>query len=920
MLADSLSKDGSVQIKQFFHPLIHKTAHTISCSIMSSSDSIDKTAKSRNRVSIACTICRKKKIKCDGQIRCLHCVSANKDCIYPETTVRRTRTKEPKKVDKAQSMKILDTRLAKLESLILNLAGKLETINDGKSIAMKLESQLEAENGDSESESSTNENDMPLESGFLFKKGTSPEKPDKLPYDPGNKSFSIEKYYGIHSTFHIFSHKSIAWIKTKLTPKDAVFVTPLENLPTVFSACSKAYTNLWTEPHGTSKVLLQEGIFPDNPNLVGQLLQLFDSIFLAGFLVDAKYVEELTNIYYSNKGILLSAPKRSLRYSELLIMNVAISLCISVAINKRMYSNTESSASSASSNNSTFSCFPAINAMELDDLIKIQDELFKDAIYYYARISVISDGIRTIQAILLLIIYLETSLVVCDVNYILSSVAVRFAQEIGLHRFESFSHLPEDDRTYRRRLWWFCQYFDMEICYRIGKPPLVNDADVSTFGEKDTDLIFLKVHKDRVKPGSGNILAEIVENKLVHTYIGHYTILLTRIRSRSYKELFSATVQYNSFRSILKTLTKINSDMKKLLEGMDIRLRPRFYNDPEFKERLEAVPNYMNGANLDCAKENVYAIQLSYFLHLMTINKLPFQMASPDHDENCRDSIQFRNLSLDSSRTILNIVLTIDRHNYPLSFLNWILFFPFAAFLNLLGNCINHPNSPESMRDVSLLIDTSVSFFAHNNRYAEESNNSSSKIYHQRESLCDLSVRIMLKIMIKIMEAHLNIEILKENSFLQSHLSAVETDYPDLYNRVKKDVVSHRINGDNTPSGSMKYNAPGIDTSKWSYGTSGYVTINTGQPPNYNTYMNASPSGLTPESRRQPSLSNILQTPEFVYNDQSKYPSVPNQAGSFNLSNDQFLKDGYSLDSDPVKGYFPSKYDDLPNYFFDNGL
>ena len=128
---------------------------------------------------------------------------------------------------------------------------------------------------------------------------------------------------------------------------------------------------------------------------------------------------------------------------ELLVMNVALLLCISREQDIRRQRHSKSHLSRK--------VRPALDKLTLLDLQRMQDACWTTS----------------------------------KTNYIMISVAVRLAQEVGLHRFESFEFLSENERNQRRRLWWFCQYFDMELCYRAGRPPLVNYLDVSTFSEND---------------------------------------------------------------------------------------------------------------------------------------------------------------------------------------------------------------------------------------------------------------------------------------------------------------------------------------------------------------------------------------------------------------------------------------------------
>ena len=43
-------------------------------------------------------------------------------------------------------------------------------------------------------------------------------------------------------------------------------------------------------------------------------------------------------------------------------------------------------------------------------------------------------------------------------NYTIITVTIRFAQEIGLHRAETYNNLDLEEATKRRKIWWFCYF------------------------------------------------------------------------------------------------------------------------------------------------------------------------------------------------------------------------------------------------------------------------------------------------------------------------------------------------------------------------------------------------------------------------------------------------------------------------------
>lgn len=779
------------------------------------------TTKKRDRISKACQFCRSKKIKCDGATPCSHCkTSNNSQCFYPSNTERKPRTKKSvSKSSKSQNVGELEDRLGRLESLLSTLTDKMVpggSSNGFNSISGPVidTPQMQSvgsksSDGYDESEDSSKEfsggdyldrNLTNTAYSDTFKRNPDPpstqygKTDDENGYDDTKEDSNIaqvfhisDHYYGSHSNFNIFSNKSLEWIFTKLPKQDSELLTPMGNLPIMFNLCLRTFKEVWFAPRSNDEELkrrLVEGWFPEDQSLVFDLIDCFDGIFLASDLCDSQSVRELFRTYYLNKKE--PNPNR-FKFSELLIMNISLALCISSVIDKRM----STTSNTDNSNGRT----PNLFAYSTGDLIHLQTRFFSSSIYYYDMINVMSDGIKTIQAILLLIIYLETSWVKSTVNYILASIAVRFAQEIGLHRAESFVDLPLEEANFRRKIWWFCEYFDMEVCYRNGKPPLINPADVSTGNSKDIVDTMVKNNipvnqsQGRLDELDPVLLSFILENKGFNSYIGHFLSVLTRIRAKSYSCLFSASSCNQSFKSIVNNINEINSDMFSMAEAISPSLKPRFYNDPDFNSSLIFSKQIHSGPY---SIEIALTFHLTYFTHFMTVNRLISQIDNIEYKLKNREVLKFRNLALDSTRTILHIIRKLDRNSTPFSCINWSIFYPFGAFLTLLSNCLNRPQLAETADDINLLVDVSVNFFAFqldNLNMNKALNSEVCKIYNQRESVSFIICTLMLNIGMRIIDSESDYNFVEDNSRIRGYLKNCEEVFPELFKRNKNTVV-----------------------------------------------------------------------------------------------------------------------------------
>lgn len=835
----------------------------------------------RHRVSKACVVCRQKKIKCDGQVPCKHCANSNRPCEYPAKTGRGLRV--GKRSSNLESMRLLDTRLARLELLISNLTSKLE-LPAGGSILPDLNvavSDDEIKKEEDEEDDDTSESNSASKDGDEYVQSFGVVESNNVVQESfQTSSFSIEQCYGVHSAFHIFSDKSMDYIRQRVGTDDPDITMPMENLPIFINICKRSHNFLWQEPHvmfDRTNHRQRDGIYIHNKPLITELLGLFGQIYLASFLCDEKEIQALLENLYFAKTSSPETPRH--KYSDLLAINASLVLCITTVVNSRIESDRVRVLET-----------PAIRATSTEDLIKLQDTVFINSIYYYGRVCVISEGIRTIQAILLLVIFLETTLVSSHINYVLASNAVRFAQEMGLHRCESFAHLSEEEQAFRRRIWWFCQYFDMEVCYRYGKPPIVNDNDVTTLTEKDRGYGV----GDPCVGLTPNDMTKIVKDRLFHIYSGNYLLKLTQIRSKSYKELFTAGVSYDSYASIATTVNRINNEMEKLAESMDPRVRPLFHSDPNFSAHVQ---QFMSTFLHPTMVYNVITFQMAYFLHLMSVNRLPSQISLDLLTKAHNDGLHFRHVSSESARTLLKLAIELDHHKYPTSLVDWDIIFPMAAYLNLIANCVNYPHHPEALNDLQLLRRFCIKAHGSLSLFLDTSN---SRIFYQRVCLCDLILRITLRLAIKVLETEIGVQVLEKDPELRVLLTSMRSEYPDIYLGFRQSVASRMEEYQRGKLVSSMLHSSllsGTAGSQFKFGATGYVIIGTNLP------------GLTPEDRRMPSISNLLRT-------ESK-PPPPANPNTFSdiMEFAKFLDtdDSYWQQNSPGLG-------ELPNYFFDNGL
>ncbi|PSK37147.1 hypothetical protein C7M61_003574 [Candidozyma pseudohaemuli] len=851
----------------------------------------------RDRVAKACATCRKKKIKCNGKNPCDHCKNLSLPCEYPNNKPRKSRSKV--------LLEMLQNRLDRLELLMhkmIDQMGGMESRNvpspahdirpsaDTLSTSSELPS-LDASFKDEDVESQTFQSN-----GLVAKRTNGTLLPEKRPRDTffqqaksilsktidesseeTQRPHQILQYKGLHSGIvYIFSSQSIEWIKSRLRPEDHNIVTPFQTLLFYFNAWKQLFLSVWTDVKTYPKEdvkKLKEGVYPHDKQLTFELLKQYDCITLADFICPVEEVRALFVKYYANK-LCPKLKKYRFSYSEFMLMNLSLAISISVAIDQKSTDVVTPGLSEC----------PKLESMTIELLATLQEEMFLNSVFYFHTISAVSEGMVTIQALLLLATHLETTWVITDVNYSFVSMALRYAQEIGLHRFETFQHLPEEERNARGRLWAAVQCFDVEISHRTGKPPSVNMVDVSTLTPMDPWHVPSLLSTNEVKKLQLQCGAK--RYSLEEIYVHFYVYKLSQLRAFSYFQLFSATVKYDSLKSIQDIVSLLNNELDSFLNEMKEEYRPRHYYEPQFNSAIE---RFFNDRKMTRADDSLLSLHLTFFYQLMTINKVPSQI-EPNEGTLPYENTGYRKLSLDSARTILHIMRGVNRRCLPFFGLNWMIYYPFVAAMNLLAKIFNHSDDEDSYKDLQLLIDLSMNFFNH---YSQQASQPSTRLLYLRSHLIDTLVRILLRICIKVFESTTGYDLLSGNPALRAHLEHVEKEFPQFYTKINDstDLVNLMNCMHNTHEVKFREHkyTPLYDTSSNASNQEGFT------PTYMENFESQSPR------KNDPTLSNIIHPVDF--------PSV----------RESDRKD-FNIDDDFLLAAVNQDFLTIPNFFFDNGL
>ncbi|KAM9911080.1 hypothetical protein OXX69_003846 [Metschnikowia pulcherrima] len=791
-----------------------------------SDDSQDYSKHSqKKRIRVACNNCRKKKIKCDGENRCMNCeIAQEPECVYDEK-ISKPAHKKARLSKSDEILTFLNARLDRLEGLIESVAAG--TLNAGdlradfSSRKAKKQQSPVTEDEDEESRNASHDDGEETSSPSC--------SAAEMPSHTGKQN---ELYLGNHSFFSILSKSSLNWMKSHLSEENAQLLVPLINLPFVFENKTKSFVNMWYESKSFNHAQHLERMkapFPrKREEAMFELVHKYASkCNTVSILCSSEEVETSLKKYYSHA-------RRELSITQLFKLCSAVLICLSEAMDHSMDAGSPDSCDSASrASSSTFT---------LSALGTLRDDILEVCMGYYYQLSIRGHGLETVKAMLFFAVFMAKCCESPEVLHMVLTTAIRKALEMGLHRIETYRTCTREDFDIKILVWKTACYFDMEICFRSGRPPLINYNDTS---EELRDSFSMH---------------NILNTAYSLPFLKHYDQIF-ELRLETYNRLFSARADTKTFDALKSNVDYLNQKMFNLLAHMDPDHRPYFYNQPGFHQ-VSILDNI--------EEEHIMTARLTFFLNMMTINRLPMMFAFPNVSAEVLQV--YRNLSLNSARSIMYMLKNYHAAGSERPASLWITFFPLISVIHLSAACMAEPKSPDAHADLTLIIETCETWF---NRKMTSGRFSSVKF--DMSILLQVLVKSVSRIAISIFEMNTGIDILAKNDKLKELFDSPKKFIPELFGT----------------SEDLKKSIPLLFESKSPF-----------------------PSDGTPGSHSSPcSLSNIvdggISTPH-----NTAHPNYTPTSGMKNGAVDYGNSDGAASFSG-IESMLFDQIDQFPNFFFD---
>lgn len=675
----------------------------------------------RLRIPRLCDNCRRKKVKCDGAESCQNCINYKVSCMYTHVPKRRSpTTAHDSNVSGTPNKKLKTGRKDELEARVSNVESLLAKIWDQVSGKLLLLAQHQLSPlviPDHHHFTTTTSPpmtpgasvlDKPQETESHADHPLNPDLLEEMTLFEKNNSIVVEfdkspHYFGAHSSFSIFSPKGIKWISSK--SQDPELIRYYRYFIITSQKRTISMYKVWTDSLNASELKA----LPSQEVLETFLKAIATN--LTYYVNDIDH-DHIINLHqrYSNKEIL--------RNSEYLLLNVIF--CLGVTVIVDLYKLSPQLTQPFSS-----------TQIDTQELCRILKDCYKNCVFYYQRIAVVGGGgIDAIQALLLFLKYGDLSFN-NHPHYMVSSTLIRFAQEAGLHRCESYMGMKTEDALKRLSLFVQCYIVDRYASLQSGKPPILHDEDISSVNSKALKNYWFEKHLDQnfwefniqdyleslgqnLKPKTQlelqsrqMLLKSKVDDFLRNPpntfsclhYWGFLNLELSEISSKLYKQLFSATL----------LIGKTPKDVEQIVSSLNMDLRnwktscPDFFNQNLTTENL--TPNdIFNTGSKGVILSEVLLMQFQYLFITMTINRMTSKTSwvPLDNIKRPNENSNSMDICVESAKRIIELAHSVTTR-IP-QFAKTISFYPFCSAIVLFCSCLQDPTSPSVKDNVKLMV------------------------------------------------------------------------------------------------------------------------------------------------------------------------------------------------------------------------
>ncbi|CAK7274198.1 hypothetical protein SEPCBS119000_006048 [Sporothrix epigloea] len=653
----------------------------------------------RRRIARACDMCRKKKIKCDGNMpSCSHCLRYKTKCIFTQVEKKRSPPKGAKYIEG------LENRLLRMESL-LRLSGLLDEEDSATDLGTlerrlaekRRESQLTSQahsspssptqaviRNDSISRSSTRSpksdnqrethgvkssakentgerqgNDNKGGSGgggsCVMGKKRSLSTPDQA---KARKEEEVEalselmcslvtnhegetRYIGSSSGFSIFSPKGMQWINERTG--DDSFQQMVSNV----SMDDNKWVN-W-KPEIFSDIF-RRPIFrplPPKPEALSLLKDFFENFNCMFPLFHQPTFMHLVERQYSENPYEGSGWWASL--------NVALAIAHRLRVMSNLVPQEEDNKAWA---------------------------YLKNAMAVFTELAMRNTDLLSVQALIGMALFMQGT-PNPQPTFLLIAAAIRLSHSIGLHKKGTGFNLNPIEIEQRKRVFWIAYMLDKDLCLRSGRPPAQDDDDMN-----------VELPNEDPADNIGNIPLGDGKGKM---NLFRVMCEFALIESKVYKRLYSTKATKQTVGELLNTIGELDQELEDWKDSIPIDFRP------EHEIRASHTPlilhivmlhftyyNCLTTIHRMCVHHGYWTSRLSNYaiqgLNAKPLNPRVYSSAA---------------LCVSSARASISLLRYIPQGDFACVWL--ILYFSVSALVTLFGNTLQNPVDPRARSDTRLM-------------------------------------------------------------------------------------------------------------------------------------------------------------------------------------------------------------------------
>ncbi|KAG0259367.1 hypothetical protein BG011_002675 [Mortierella polycephala] len=196
----------------------------------------------------------------------------------------------------------------------------------------------------------------------------------------------------------------------------------------------------------------------------------------------------------------------------------------------------------------------------------------------------------SIQALLLMVIYRFTSAKSGGRVWVMLGMAIRMAQDLGMHRNSARWHLPPLETEIRKRLWWACYIMDRWVSACMGRPLAIDDIDCDVDYPSAVEQDWTSPDGNSASPNEENSEKLKEESSFALRYFVE-TIKLAQILGQILERVYSATTRNHGPSQVSSTVVELDTILTKWLLALPPDLKYNHKSDPTKSKLSESMPS-----------------------------------------------------------------------------------------------------------------------------------------------------------------------------------------------------------------------------------------------------------------------------------------------------------------------------------------